>query len=525
MAKHAQQRTNPQWARLSGSVLALCGLLTAACGEDAHKTANSRPASMDAGGAERRVDGSASDANAPDASPSQAGSELRPAFCDRQGDDAVRDVFCIGAPPVIANLEEFQNLFDVNPRGPEDPNDVFQSALYLSAINGDVAVLGHSTALSGRVVSPINPRAILIGDKIILTYQRGVQRLELATRDRQTYLPIFYLLTFEQACNQREGGCTPGELFTPEVERDWRNVGISEAEDLKNTPLDCRQCHQRGLEHPVLLMRELQSPWTHFLFPVESTDGTPGITGADLMRDYLNAKGDELYGGLAVDTIASLGPFKLQTIVDVKQPLLFDSPGIQNERWSYGPDGYASEPQPSAKWNAAYEAFKRGEQLALPYVEQRAIDERKQAELGKAYQRYRAGALEARELPDLGDIFSDDPYIRARVGLSTEPDATPEDALIQACGSCHNDVLDQSISRARFTIALARLDRAELNVAIDRVSRPRDAPGAMPPPEARQLEAGVRERLLEYLRGDLDPTSIDPRLERAATLGMSGGGG
>jgi hypothetical protein len=482
--------------------------------------------SNDAGGLDPAGEASATDASAHEASSSRTSSGFdRPAFCDRPGDDTVRDVFCAGAPPVITSLEDFQNLFDVNPRGPADPTDTFKAGLYISAANGDIAVLGHSTALSGHLVSPINPRSITIGDRIVLTYQRGAQRLELATRDRTTYVPNLYLLTFEQACNERAGGCTPGELFTPEVERDWRNVGIREAEDLKNTALDCRQCHQRGLEQPVLLMRELRSPWTHFLFPVDQVDGTPGITGSDLMRDYLSAKGDELYGGLAVDTIASIGPLKLQTIVGNAQPLLFDSPGIQNERWPYGPNGYAAEPKPSLKWNAAYDAFKRGEQLALPYVEQRAIDERKQAELAKAYQRYRAGEIEARELPDLADVFSDDPYVRARVGLTTEPDATPEDALIQACGSCHNDVLDQSISRARFTIALGRLDRAELDIAIDRVSRPRDAPGAMPPPETRQLEPGVRERLLQYLRGDLDPTAIDPRLERAATLGMSGGGG
>jgi hypothetical protein len=332
------------------------------------------------------------------------------------------------------------------------------------------------------------------------------------------------LLTFTQACNEREDGCSPGELYTPEVERDWRQIQLRDAEDLKNTPFDCRQCHQRGREQPTILMRELQSPWTHFMFPIGSTDGTPGITGADLVRDYLSAKGDELYGGLDVENIAALGPFKLQTISGDSQPLLFDAPTIQNERWPYGPNGYASEPKPSPSWNAAYEAFKRGEQLAIPYVEQRAVDVGKQAELAKAYQRYRAGELEARELPDFADIYPDDPHVLAQIGLTTEPDATPVEALIQACGACHNDVLDQSISRARFTIALGRLDRAEVDVAIDRISRPRTAPGAMPPPEARQLAPGVRERLLEYLRTDLNSSAIDPRLERAATLGMMGGG-
>jgi mono/diheme cytochrome c family protein len=272
-------------------------------------------------------------------------------------------------------------------------------------------------------------------------------------------------------------------------------------------------------------MRELKSPWTHFMFPLEATTPVPGVSGSDLMKDYLDAKGDELYGGLTLNYISPIAPFNLQTLVDRMQPLLFDAPGIENERWPYGPNGYPAQPVPSAKWNAAWEAFKRGEQLALPYVEQRAPDLGKTAKLIKAYQQYRAGEIEADALPDMADIFPDDPHVRAQIGLQTEPDATPEDALIQACGSCHNDVLDQTISRARFTIALARLDRSEIDAAIERINLPRTAPGAMPPPEARQLDPKVRERLLQYLKQDLTKVTVDPKLEHAAQAGMMGGGG
>lgn len=450
-----------------------------------------------------------------------------PAFCAREGDDAVRDVFCAGTQPSIRSLVDFQNVFDVNPRGPDPAQqlDEFRTALYLSPTNGDVAVLGHSTALPGHLISPINPRAILIGEKIIMAYQRGVQRLELATRARGNFAFVFYLLSFEQACNERDQGCAPGDLYTSKVENDWTHIQIRDDEDLKNSTADCRQCHRRGTEQSTLLMRELKSPWTHFLFPTGVTSGVPGVSGSNLMEDYQAAKGDELYGGLAVGTISPLGAFNLQSIVGREQPLLFDAPGIENERYPWGPGGYPPEPGPSPTWNAAYEAFKRGEQLALPYLEQRAVDLDKQTELARAYQRYRSGELDADDLPDLADIFPDDPSVRAQIGLQIEPDATPVDALIQVCGGCHNDVLDQTISRARFSIALSRLDRAEIDLAIDRIQRPRDAPGAMPPPESRQLDDGGRERLLEYLRQDLKSTEIDPRLEHAATAGMLGGGG
>jgi hypothetical protein len=77
------------------------------------------------------------------------------------------------------------------------------------------------------------------------------------------------------------------------------------------------------------------------------------------------------------------------------------------------------------------------------------------------------------------------------------------------------------LSRARFNIDVARLDRAALALAIERIELPRMAAGAMPPPEARQLDDDTRERLVAYLRGE-SPLPRDETLERAATLGMTG---
>src|SRR5688500_11902370 len=79
--------------------------------------------------------------------------------------------------------------------------------------------------------------------------------------------------------------------------------------------------------------------------------------------------------------------------------------------------------------------------------------------LTASYRAFRAGEIDALQLPDLSDIYPEDPQTRAEMGLQTEPAATPARALVQACGSCHNDVLDQSISRARFNIDLGRMDR------------------------------------------------------------------
>jgi hypothetical protein len=460
-----------------------------------------------------------------------ANQDTQPSLCDRARVDEVRDIFCAPTPPAIRGLRDLQDLLRLSPPAPpvvaaDRPPPPSFAADTLARSATTFSVLGHSTALSGRLVSPINPRAIILGTNTAMTFQRGIQRIELITRDRNTDRLNFYLLSFEQACSQRAQGCSPGDLYTPRIESAWTAVELRDDEDLKNTSSDCRQCHQRGRETPTLLMRELESPWTHFFEPIfegDSIGALPGVRGRDLMADYLQAKGDELYGGFEIQTVTGIAPFLLQTTVPPLQPLLFDAPRIYDERYPYGPDGYASDPSPSPTWDAGYEAFKRGEQLALPYFEQRVSDVGKQAKLSEAYARYRSGEISADELPDMADIFPDDPHVRAQIGLQTEPDATPVEALIQACGSCHNDVLDQSISRARFSIDLSRLDRSELDLAIERIQRPRAAPGAMPPPEARQLDAETRERLLAYLRQDLREADVDPLLQRAAELGMSGG--
>jgi hypothetical protein len=450
-----------------------------------------------------------------------------PELCDRAGAgaDAVRDAFCADTPAAISSFEQLRALFDLQLQDPDAgvPGDVFAGLRGVDpALH--VAVLGHSTALSGHRVSPINPRMIMFGSNVLLTFQRGVQRVELVARSSTGAL-VFYLLSFEQACNDEDHGCTPGDLYTAAIERDWLRLKLEDDEQLKNTPADCRQCHQRGQQQAQLLMRELESPWTHFFFPANADDTFPGDNGSALMRDYIAAKGDEPYGGIDLRTTSALAVFNLERVVGPKQPLLFDAPKIESERWPWSMEtGYATTIQDSPTWQGAYEAFKRGEQLALPYLELRASDPDKQATLAAAYQRYLSGETEADELPDLADIFPDDPRLRARIGLATEPDASPEEALIQACGACHNDVLDQSISRAKFSIALGRMPRTEIDLAVARIELPREAPGAMPPPEARQLAPGARERLLEYLRSELDPQAIDPMLERAAKLGMTGGG-
>jgi hypothetical protein len=359
---------------------------------------------------------------------------------------------------------------------------------------------------------------LLLGRDVFMAFQRGVQQVELAALDHDTGHVNPYLVTFRQACN--DAGCTPGDLYTPALERGWAKVELRDAEDLKNTPADCRQCHQRARPTAALLMRELRGPWTHFFAPATvSPEYQPPDwpTGRELALDFLAAKGNEIYAGMPTIAGGHTAGISLQSRVDPGQPIEFASQQIAAELAAYD----AGTRPRSATWDKAYQAFKRGELLPLPHFLQRPTDPDKQAALTAAYQRFRAGEVGPEQLPDLSDIFPDDPQVRAELGLATEPDASPAELLIQACGSCHNDVLDQSISRARFNIALDRMSRGELDLAIERIERAPDASGVMPPPDTRQLEATGRARLLDYLRRGERSAEDDALLEHAAQQGMA----
>lgn len=453
--------------------------------------------------------------------PAAAVPSERQALCARPADDAVRDVFCKGPHPTVTSLRELFQRLNLRALGPEEGDTSGPANVASDPAPRTTVLLGLSTALAGQLVSPINPRAILLNADTQVAFQRGVQKVEIISRDRRSSRLNMYLLSFAQACNERTEGCHAGDLYTPAIESRWTSVKLEDDEDLKNTPLDCRQCHQRGSEEPTLLMRELNSPWTHYFAPDapnDPDDSEPGFSGGLLLRDYLAAKGEESYAGIRAASMGLTLGITLETAIGLSQPLKFDGRTIEAELAAATAQG---RPRRSPTWDAAFAAFKRGEQLALPHFEPRATDARKQAALSDAYARYRRGELGADDLPDLSDIFPDDPQVRAEIGLATEPQATASETLIQACGACHNDVLDQTISRARFSVALGRMDRAARDLAIARIELPASDSKVMPPAGMRQLHPEGKRRLLAYLKQTQRPAAEDAQLEAAAKLGMA----
>ncbi len=113
---------------------------------------------------------------------------------------------------------------------------------------------------------------------------------------------------------------------------------------------------------------------------------------------------------------------------------------------------------------------------------------------------YRKGV--SQELADITDVF--DPEALHLVGLGVQPDASAPEILVEACTQCHHERLDQSVTRARFTLELPLLPDLTVTEAIRRLELPPTHPKAMPPHRLRELLPAERERVTLWLRQLLD---------------------
>jgi mono/diheme cytochrome c family protein len=293
-------------------------------------------------------------------------------------------------------------------------------------------------------------------------------------------------------------------LLTPAIERDWTEVSLYDETDLSNSVLDCATCHQPDGHdtRKSLLMQELNHPWTHWFW--KQSEG-----GKVLLEDYMAAKGDESLAGMTAEQIAAVDPNLITSLITLQNPSLtasFDSGRIEDEvKASAAAEGGMqpadnSIPGDSVTWRAAYDRAKRGEAIALPYFNVKVTDPQKLAQMTEAYSAFRRGELEAAELPDLRDVFPDDPARLAELGATTERGLDGSSVLLQACSQCHHAKLDQNISRARFRANLVGMGRAEKDAAIARLMLPASSPLAMPPSRLRVLSPEAKARAIELLR-------------------------
>jgi len=407
----------------------------------------------------------------------------------------------------------------------------FQQALGVAVVNGQTAsqgnggpgyaIQGHSSSLVGRFVSPINPRVILFrgtgATAIAVGFVRGEQLSEIAVRNADGSTDLF-IAAFKQACNSAPGGCTPADTLTPKVETNWTSFTLYDDEDLKNTIVDCRHCHQPdGPSTPkVLRMQELQNPWTHWF----RTNGNQPDDGV-LIRQYQAAHGTaETYGGIPGNAVAGSDPADLETFLrnngfanepNNRQPNQFLTGAIAAEMGDQGRtatgrntalrvydeanckmDKTKNSPSPSATWDALMYNFmnhtdackplvangdtagtaKTRRFIPPPYLRPFVADPGLLDKYTKQYQAFLAGTLDMSKFEDHREIFPADPKVTSQIGFAVDPDYGPEDILKLACSQCHHSDLDQSLSRAKFNALdfskMPNLNQ-ELDIAIARV--------------------------------------------------------
>jgi hypothetical protein len=417
-------------------------------------------------------------------------------LCARGYGDPITHAFCGGATPSLTSVSDVLKLFGF----------VFKPGPYVqgqtSGFNGNPSFMftAQSTSLSTRRVSQINPRAILFTPPlargrmtgapqpnpsyVAIGYTRGEQAFELVAKDPTANGGKgdlrFFLLKYEQACNTQAGGCTNGDLYTPAAESGFTDWSLYDDEDLKDTTLDCRQCHQPGGPGTpkILRMQELERPWQHWMY----NDST-GITA--LRADFHAAHGTtEPYAGIPAGALDHGDVQQLEGFVENNgfqaQPNEFQGVKILAE--------LTATPGSSATWQGLYQGSEGGQFIPVPYYDFRATDPTKVQALATQYAAVAAGTVPASQLGNMSDVFSD----AAERAMTHKPAAglTGRQILVQICQQCHNARLDQTISRASFDVEkLDTLSRAEKDEAIRRITLPVNDCSHMPPTRFRDLDA------------------------------------
>lgn len=417
--------------------------------------------------------------------------------CDRNvgKTNKVITAFCTNAvkPKSLVEMQTALGLaFPANPQAGRGNNGV----------NGNgpaFAIQGHSSSLVGKFVSAINPRVILMNravNDIAVGFVRGEQFSEIVVKNADNTFD-FFLVGFKQACNAKPEGCNAGELLTASVESNWTEFTLYQDEDLKNTIVDCRHCHQPdGVQSPkILRMQELRNPWTHWF-----RDNT---AGNGLIGDYQAAWGTDGVGGVPGALVAGSDPQQLENFLRannqlfneaqassatarVQQPNEFLTAVIQGEVANGGKSltaeilkrrfvarkdlAFSINGTTLTPLNAATAVAKN--YIPIPFYDLRVTDPTLQATFTKQIQDFKAGTITAAQFKDTREVFPADQQRLADIGFAVGPTETPQDILALACSQCHSSALDQTQTRAKFNAVdftkMANLN-TELDVAIGRL--------------------------------------------------------
>ncbi|MGH1347809.1 MAG: hypothetical protein ACRBN8_40015 [Nannocystales bacterium] len=416
--------------------------------------------------------------------------------CERGNQDPVALRLCSADPGQVTSLASLY------------------SVLGLTISPAQVALLGNSMAVSARKVSAINPRVLInfpFDDNTIgaVGYSRGEQMVELVGYDPVADQINLYALPFFQDCN--DDVCSLADLYTETVESGWNAWTLYQDVDMENTAFDCLTCHEPngpGSER-LLLNRQPTSPWMHW-FPTSFSFEADGPTQSTLalMPLFEAMHGSEShYGGIPIEELvppatSAAGIVGEQLLINYWFNLLGGvAPGLNQSGQQHPFDTLAIEADIAAgsteTWDAYYAQVLAGERLPIPYHHHDITDPGRRDAVIESYTGVLAGAP-PESLLDPSDVLSEE----AEAALSFRPraDASAEEILHHICQRCHNDSLDQTLSRANFNAQHPEdLTTLQKQAAIARLMMDDHAPGKMPPHRAATLDDEARQTLVDFL--------------------------
>lgn len=412
----------------------------------------------------------------------------------------------------------------------------------LAFTNPFFALTSNSSSLVARGVSAINPR-LVVGEKagglfsdfgdidqtMAMGFARGEQFVELVGYDPVAEDLNFYLLMFEQDCNDAENGCSTADLLTPAIENDWARWTVYQDVDLANKTVDCAVCHQPlGRDTPkILRMQEVNNSWTHW-FPTRPaaqsggwssggsvTFGLPpedpeshGTRSSEVLWSMFERMHgpDGTYGGVSLDELspATAGPdmesFVVGTNLSRDLPAPLDlPPGFGGGSGDYFYDSASSEVLGDASdWSQQYARVVSGERLPLPSYRIDVTDPQQRENAITSYLDVVGGAQPPETLVDVREVLSYD----ALTEMSVVPrqGASATEIITHMCSRCHNDRLDPDLSRARFDAGtLATMTAVDKLAIANRLEREHDDPMLMPPPRFATLPDWARQRVMDWV--------------------------
>ncbi|MEJ2669315.1 MAG: hypothetical protein P8077_03340 [Gammaproteobacteria bacterium] len=444
------------------------------------------------------------------------GAEQLKIVCDRMASQGINNqvviAFCGDTPLTLTGIKDLQAALNLS----------FNANNGGNGRNGNprFAITGHSSSLVMQFTNPINPRAVIAspgntrgtGPFTAMGFVRGEQFAEIISahfnpddpNDPKNGDLEFFLLNFEQACNATES-CTKGDLLTESIEKNWTGYTLFHEEDLKNTVLDCRLCHQSGgpTTAKSMLMQELNNPWTHWF-----RSNRPA--GNALMQTFMDTHAaDTQFAGMPLYFVQNSDPARLEDVLanngfgngfDTNTNRgRFNTRTIENEVTNSAPAQPADNTVPgvSQEWQDLFQRNVNGEIIQIPYHDAFVTDPEKLTSMSTAYQQYTAGQIT--DLPDIRQAFKDDEQLR-EIGFRVAAGLDGRGIMVQACTQCHNQNLDQTISRAKLDVNLDLISIEEIQVAIERINLEEEHLRVMPPRRFRFLDAVERQTLTEFFK-------------------------